>query len=331
MAKRKKTFDPTTLRRPKIGLALGSGVARGWAHIGILRALEKKGIRPDVIAGTSIGAVVGAAHVTGSLDALEAWTRSLSKVNFFRFLDFKIRGSGLFGGDKLHRLMVENFGNADFEDLKTPFTAIACELMTGHEIWLKRGPVIDAVKASFALPGVFEPFCHEGRWLVDGALVNPVPVSACRAMGAELVIAVNLAEDIYGRARAKREGLVGTGQYGVFTDFMRAETFTDKVLPKTLMRKLLMHRKNAPSIFANMVASLNIVQNRLARSRLAGDPADIMITPKAGHVGLMEFHRAEELIEIGYKSAMAEYETLMDALTIIGFSMNAACGDEQEG
>lgn len=325
MAKKTESPENKTLRRPKIGIALGSGVARGWAHIGVLNALLAKGIVPDIVVGTSIGAVVGAAHVTGHLDVLETWARNLSKVNFFRFLDFKLRGSGLFGGKKLHDLMVKSFGNTDIDDLETPFMAIGCELMTGHEIWLQDGPLIDAVQASFALPGVFEPFCHQGRWLVDGALVNPIPVSACRALGAELVIAVNLSEDIYGRARAQREGLLGTGQYGVFTDFMKPETFTSNPLSKTLMRKLLTHKKDAPSIFANMVASLNIVQNRLSRSRLAGDPPDIMITPKTGHIGLMEFHRSEELIEIGEQAFLEEYETLLDALTIISYRMNTAC------
>ncbi len=325
MAKTKNEPENSTLKRPKIGIALGSGVARGWSHIGVLRALKAKGIVPDAVVGTSIGAVVGAAHVTNSLDILEKWALSLSKVNFFRFLDFKLRGSGLFGGKKLHELMVKNFGNTEISDLKTPFMAIGCELMTGHEIWLREGPLIDAVQASFALPGVFEPFCHQGRWLVDGALVNPVPVSACRALGAELVIAVNLSEDIYGRARAQREGLVGTGQYGVFTEFMKAETFTSNPISQALMRKLLATKEDSPSIFANMVASLNIVQNRLSRSRLAGDPPDIMITPRAGHIGLMEFHRSEELIEIGKKACMEEYDTILDALTIIGYRMNTSC------
>ncbi len=318
------------IRRPKIGLALGSGVARGWAHIGVLRAMEARGIVPDVVAGTSVGAVVGAAYVTGKLDKLETWSRNLSKINFFKFLNFKLRGSGLFGGEKLHALMVESFGNTNIEDLKTPFMAIGCELMTGHEIWLKEGPLIDAVQASFALPGVFEPFCHQGRWLVDGALVNPVPVSACRALGAELVIAVNLAEDIYGRARAEREGLLVTGRYGVFTEAMKPDAITKNPISQTFLKKLLSHKNDSPSIFANMVASLQVVQNRLARSRLAGDPPDITILPRAGHIGLMEFHRSDELIDIGEAAFEDEYETLLDALTIIGYRINKALAEEQK-
>ncbi|MCK5040648.1 MAG: patatin-like phospholipase family protein, partial [Sphingomonadales bacterium] len=259
------------------------------------------------------------AEVAGGLDALEDWARSLAKTNFFRFLDFKLLGGGLFGGAKLTDLMIRSFGDKEIEDLETPFVAIACELMTGHEIWLREGNLINALQASFALPGVFEPVSVEGRWLVDGALVNPVPVSVCRAMGAELVISVNLAEDIYGRARAEREGLAGTGDYGVFTENEKNKMLGDKLPTKTVMRQLLSHKKGAPSLFANMVASLNIVQNRLSRSRLAGDPPDISISPKCGHIGLMEFHRADELIDLGYQAFEEQKDELFDAMKIIGF------------
>lgn len=309
-------------RRPKIGLALGSGVARGFAHIGVLRAMLERGIVPDVVAGTSIGAVVGGAYVSDGLDPLEDWARGLGRTNFFRFLDFKLIGGGLFGGQKLQSLMMESFGTVNIEDLETPFIAIACELMTGHEVWMKDGNLVDALSASFALPGVFEPVERDGRWLVDGAIVNPVPVSVCRAMGADLVIAVNLVEDIYGRARAERGGATGTGKYGVFADILSAPSIAERRASRTVMRKLLRHDKGAPSIFANMVASLNIVQSRLSRSRLAGDPPDIQIAPRAGHVGLMEFHRAEELIDIGRSAFEDEYDYLLEALQIIGYRIN---------
>ncbi len=309
-------------RRPKIGLALGSGVARGFAHIGVLRAMLERGIVPDVVAGTSIGAVVGGAYVSGGLDPLEDWARGLGRTNFFRFLDFRLIGGGLFGGQKLQSLMMESFGTVNIEDLETPFIAIACELMTGHEVWMKEGNLVEALLASFALPGVFEPVERDGRWLVDGAIVNPVPVSVCRAMGADLVIAVNLVEDIYGRARAERSGLTGTGKYGVFADILSAPSIAERRASRTVMRKLLRHDRGAPSIFANMVASLNIVQSRLSRSRLAGDPPDIQIAPRAGHVGLMEFHRAEELIDLGRHAFEDEYDYLLEALQIIGYRIN---------
>ena len=309
--------------RPKIGLALGSGVARGWAHIGILRAMEEHGIKPDVIAGTSIGAVVGGAYVTGALDDLEVWARELKNTNFFRYLGLGLGNGGLFSATKLQRLMNDHFGDKTFKDADIPFVALACELITGHEIWLKDGSISEAVHASFALPGVFEPVHDKGRWLVDGALVNPVPVSVCRAMGAEMVIAVNLAEDVYGRARATREGVHGTGPYGVFSDENGDKALSNGLTRRSIIKRLLNHKKGAPSLFANMVASLNVVQNRLSRSRLAGDPPDIAIAPKCGHIGLMEFHRADELINIGRDAFKAERDLIEDALSLISYKLQS--------
>lgn len=317
----------TGRRQPKIGLALGAGVARGWAHIGILRELEAAGIKADVIAGTSIGAVVGGAWAAGALDPLEAWARSLKKLGMLRFLDFRLRGSGLFGGGKLMDLMMEHFGAVTIESLPLPFTAVACELQTGHEIWLDEGSLVDSIRASFALPGAFSPTAIDGRWLADGALVNPVPVSVCRAHGADLVIAVNLAEDIYGRARAAREGRMAREQSE--EDFeIEAESLIRTGSRRlwrggdALTHKLFAHDKDQPSLFSTMQSALSIMQNRLSRSRLAGEPPDVAIQPRCGHVGLMEFHRADELIEEGRRAFHEALPQIEDALAIIGFRMN---------
>ncbi len=309
-----------SLRRPKIGLALGSGVARGWAHIGIIRRLQEEGIEIDFIAGTSVGAVVGGAYAAGALDELETWTRKLGNYSFFKFLDFKFSGGGLFGGNSLNQLMKLKFGEKDFKELDIPFTAVACELKTGHEIWLDEGKISDAIQASFAMPGVFEPVNNDNRWLVDGALVNPVPVSACRAAGCEMVIAVNLSEDLYGRVMKKRKN---TSEYGIFQEMVKVPPSMEDSKSGSVFRKLFSHKGNAPSLFANMVASLNILQNRLARSRMAGDPPDITISPRCGHIGLMEFNRAEELIEEGVIAFDENLPKLEDALEIIIHRMNS--------
>ena len=218
--------------------------------------------------------------------------------------------------------MTEKFGDHTFKDLKIPFTAVACELKTGHEIWLNKGTVSEAIRASFALPGIFEPRHINNQWLVDGALVNPVPVSVCRAVGCDLVIAVNLAEDIYGRARAKRQGVLDPGEYGVFAENMHTPAFPTHG-NKSMLRRFFGHKKDAPSMFANLVASISIMQNRLSRSRLAGDPPDVAITPRCGHVGLMEFHRADELIEEGKRAFQHSLPQLRDALAIISHRMNS--------
>lgn len=308
-------------RKPKIGLALGSGVARGWAHIGILKRLHEEGIKVDYIAGSSIGAVVGGAYAAGALDELEDWTKKLGEYSFLKLLDFKITGGGLFGGNSLNELMHLKFGEKDFKDLDIPFTAVACELKTGHEIWLKKGRLSKSIQASFALPGVFEPVNVDHRWLVDGALVNPVPVSTCRAAGCEIVIAINLSEDLYGRA--KHDGKKGTGEYGVFQEIVKAPQAVGRVGSKSVFRKLFSHRAGAPSLFANMIASLQVLQNRLARSRLAGDPPDITIAPRCGHIGLMEFHRAQELIDEGIIAFDENLEKLQDTIDIITHRMNS--------
>ena len=184
-------------RRPVIGLALGGGAARGFAHIGIVRTLVDHGIVPNIVVGTSIGAVVGGAYAAGHLDTLEAWARGLQPRNILGYLDIRLNGSGLIGGDKLAMQLEAALGQTLIEELPLKFASVATEVRTGHEIWLTHGRIVDAMRASYALPGIFAPVLVGDRWLVDGALVNPVPVSAARAFGAEIVIAANLSSDVF--------------------------------------------------------------------------------------------------------------------------------------
>ena len=298
--------DPP-MRRLKIGFALGGGAARGWAHLGVLRALESAGIRPDVIAGTSIGAVVGGCYAAGKLDELEAFARGLTKRRIMGLLDFHISGSGLIGGDRLRRLLEVDLGQSRIEDLPLRFATVATELSTGHELWLTRGPMIEALRASYALPGVFDPVRISGRWLVDGALVNPVPVTVARALGADLVICVNLNGEI------KLRGTVIQMQSD-------AEEQVDAVVdePGGLFKsgfRRAPRSAQAPGISTVMIDAFNITQDRIARSRLAGDPPDVMITPKLQNMGLFEFHRAAEAIDRG---AEAAERVLADIREIIG-------------
>lgn len=312
-----------SVRKPKIGLALGAGVARGWAHIGVVKDLLAAGYKPDAIAGTSIGAVVGGALAAGALEEVEDWARDLKTKNFFRFLDWKFGSSGLFGSGRLNDLMTERFGSWSIENLPTPFTAVACELKTGHEIWLNKGPMAAAIQASFALPGVFEPQRIGGRWLVDGALVNPTPVSVLRAQGCEMIIAVNLAEDLYGRVKAETAGALSTDEFGVFSELANSPSSIGRGNPKSVMKKLFRTDRGAPSMMSNMIASLSILQNRLSRSRLAGDPPDVTIDPRTGHIGLMEFDRADDLIEEGHAAFAMKKAQLDDAYAIITHRLNS--------
>ena len=185
-------------RKPRIGLALGSGSARGWAHFGVIRALEESGIRPDIVCGTSIGALVGAAYAAGELDRFERWVLGLGVKEVVGLMDLSLT-PGLLRGERLMAFLRQSWPDRPIEQLRLPFAAVATELHNGAEIWLRTGSTLDAVRTSIAMPGLFAPVHSDGMLLVDGGLVNPVPVSVARAMGADIVIAVDLASDILGR------------------------------------------------------------------------------------------------------------------------------------
>ncbi len=297
----------TPVNKPHIGLALGGGVARGWAHIGILRTLLAADIIPDVIAGTSIGALVGGAWAAGKLDVLEDWSRTITKRRLLGLLDVTIRGSGLIGGARLHALMQENFGDLAIEKLDMRFAAIATELGTGHEIWLTQGNLTDAIRASYALPGIFGPVQIGGRWLVDGALVNPIPVSAARALGARVVIAVNLNADMFGRGTVIQAHAAEAAQEAEAAASAPAEPEPSRIGRLFRLQHNIRHdvlgAVRGPGITSVMIDAFNITQDRIARSRLAGDPPDVLISPKLGTLGLFEFHRAEEAIRLGAEAA----------------------------
>jgi NTE family protein len=284
--------------RLKIGLALGGGAARGWSHIGVMRVLQREGIVPDVIAGSSVGAVVAGCYAADKLDQLEEFAVSLTKRRVMGLLDFHITGSGLIAGDRLRRLLEHDLADLRIENLPLRFATIATELGTGHEIWITRGPLVEALRASYALPGVFDPVRLGGRWLMDGAIVNPIPVTTARALGADLVVCVNLNGDI--RIRGT---VIQSHSAEIEESDEIIEAATEERRRWSVLNPMLGSRSRrsmaAPGIASVMVDAYNITQDRIARSRLAGDPPDIMISPKLSPVGLFEFHRAEECIELG--------------------------------
>jgi NTE family protein len=302
-------LPPTHPGKPRIGLALGGGSARGWAHIGVIRALQDAGIEPDIICGTSIGALVGAAYVGGELDPLEAWVRSLRLQTVVGFLDFSLNG-GLIKGEKLIGFFRSHFVDRDIRELARPFGAVATDLQRGREVWLREGPVTDAVRASIALPGLFTPVQLGGRWLVDGGLVNPVPVSLCRAMGADLVIAVDLNTDRLGRHLKPKPAKMPRKRAAA-----EPETLADAVRMRieTGVSQLGINHEAGPKIPAMLdvvASSINIMQVLITRSRLAGDPPDVTMAPRLADLGLMEFHRAGVAIDAGRRAA----ETIMPQL-----------------
>ena len=304
------------MSRPEIGLALGGGVARGWVHIGVLRALIKAGIEPDVVSGTSIGAVVGALYLTGHLGALEDWARALTSRSLFNFLDFNWGGNSLITGDRLARLLTDYLGDDCIETMTRPFATVATELTTGNEHWLRQGRLVDVIRASYALPGVFAPIRLDERWLVDGALVNPCPTSVARALGGRFIIAVSLHSDHYG----KKDGEVVTAG-GMELDGEAknnwAKTLGQLRPDRLLWKQLFGGQSNVLSLSSVMLSGLNILLDRISRARLAGDPPDILIAPRVGHIGLMDFHRAAEMIEMGEEATEAFIPEIKEKLEML--------------
>lgn len=290
--------DQSSVAKPpkaKIALALGGGAARGWAHIGVLRALDEAGIEVSMVAGTSIGALVGGCYLAGKLDELETFARSLTMRRIAALLDLTIGGSGLLGGMRLTKRMQEHLEGLSVEDLPLPFVAVATELTTGHEVWIERGNLITAIRASYALPGIFEPVRCNNRVLVDGALVNPVPVSVCRSYEQPLVMAVNLQYDVFGRSAVVKH--IASDLGGEPPESARSQS--------------------RPGVASVMVQAFNIIQDRISRARLAGDPPDLALHPRVSDIGLSEFHRAGEAIDCGYeeaKSRIIEIKRMQEAV-----------------
>ncbi|MGH1378368.1 MAG: patatin-like phospholipase family protein [Alphaproteobacteria bacterium] len=300
-----------------LGLALGGGMARGFAHIGVLRALNRHDIYPTIIAGTSIGAVVGGCYLAGKLDDLEEWGRSLNRFKILSYLDFRVRSAGLVGGKRLRDTLQQHFDGMVIEDLPHSYVAIATDLLTGHEVWLRRGDIMDAMTASFALPGIFPPVNMDERNLVDGALVNPCPISPCQAMGARMTIAIDLNTDLIGKAAKPGDGYQTVAGFDIFDNKDVPPEEQKKFKSSSLSRRLFRRENNDPSLFGVMVSGLGILQDRLTRSRLAGEPPDIHIKPPVGHIGLLEFEKCQELIELGEEAAEKAIPEIKAAMSVL--------------
>jgi NTE family protein len=319
-----------SIRRPVIGLALGGGAARGFAHIGIIKTLVAHGILPNVVVGTSIGAVVGGGYASGQLDKVEGWARSLQPRNIFGYLDIRLNGSGLIGGAKLAAELEATLGQGLIEDLPVKFATVATEVRTGHEIWLTHGRMVDAMRASYALPGIFSPVLIGDRWLVDGALVNPVPVSAARALGAEIVIAANLSSDVFTHATTiYSHGAVADLSVSVAPEAAPETEPPKRGLGRFFSAERTMKREffgggGRPGISTVMVDAFNIMQDRITRARLAGDPPDLLISPRVGQIGWFDFHRADDLIAHGKRAAERAIDSIQEAIHILAPQANDA-------
>ncbi|MEM9170151.1 MAG: patatin-like phospholipase family protein [Pseudomonadota bacterium] len=305
---------PQEAEGPSIGLALGGGVARGWAHIGAIERLVERGVPPKIVCGTSVGALVGGFWLAGELDSLSQWARALTKRRMLSYFDLMLTGSGLMGGKKLRKTMRAYLADRKIEDLPARFVAVTAEMTTGHERWLIEGDLADAIEAAYALPGVFPPRQIDGRWLIDGAILNPLPVSVCRAFGARLVIAVGLHADAFGRTVVKLREKHGTPD-PVATGL---DDFLEGAAPKNaVLKRLVGSADQTPGLGTVMMASFNIFMDRTTRSRLAGDPPDVLVLPEVGHIPLLDFDRADELIALGRDAIDAAFPDIERAMQIL--------------
>jgi NTE family protein len=318
--------SPRARRRLRIGLALGSGAARGWSHIGVLQELAARQVPIDVIAGCSIGAVVGGCYAAGKLAELEKFARSLTRRRVFSLMDLSLSGAGMMSGGKLRDELSRELEDRRIESLPITFGAVATEIGAGHEVWLRKGDLVHAIRASYAMPGIFEPLQIDHRWLFDGALVNPVPVTLCRAMGAELVIAVNLVGD------AAYRGTLIADAAGMATEpenpphaarEAHPDREPDPAFPRApearqLRRQFGRAANGAPGIAAAMLDAFNITQDRIARSRLAGDPPDVLIAARLSKIGFFDFHRADELIALGREAARRALNDIAEIAALEG-------------
>jgi len=292
------------MKRPRLGIALGSGSARGWAHIGVLRALTEAGVVPDIVCGTSIGALVGGAYVSDCLDALDDWARSVTLFDIVRLMDLTVTRGAVITGERFFKGVRALLPEQRIEDLPKPFAAVATDFATGRELWLQKGSLLDAVRASTSLPGIFPPVKAGADWLVDGGLVNPVPVSVCRALGADMVIAVNLNGDITSRnvspRFARRRRATRRNEPDLLNKLSARLREEFRGTASFLSTQLLRPRPRGPGFFEVLAGTIYIMQDRITRSRMAGDPPDVMIAPQLGHIRLLDFHRAEEAIDEGH-------------------------------
>jgi len=307
-------------KKPVIALVLGSGAARGWAHIGVIHELKSMGIEPDMVVGTSVGSVVGGAYASGNLQPFEDWISSLGRVDIIRLLDAKMTGGGFLQGNSLMAAIEKRIGNPNIEDLGIPFACVATELDTGREVWLRDGSLLDACRASIALPGMFAPSrFKKDKLLVDGGLVNPVPVSLARAMGGEVVIAVNLNGDLIGRhffVHREEAEVSEEDSERLLAEIEDKDSTIARWAAKmkagfgvrldSYISSLRKEESPDPGLFDVIAGSIDIMQDRITRSRMAGEPPDIHITPQLSHVGLMDFDRSNECIEEGRAATRRE-------------------------
>ena len=309
--------------RKTVALVLGSGSSRGWAHIGVIEALKAENIPIDYVAGCSIGSYIGALYASGSLKSLKDFVLKMDGKKIFSYFDVVFPRSGLLDGTKkLKELFSIHTDVADFSELKIPVLMVATDLVSGKKVVLKSGNILSALRATTSIPGLFAPVKVKDRWLVDGGLVDPVPVGVARALEADVVIAVDLNSGVASHKKpqqqpkpaAKKSGDSPTYKSELLKKmadyYEHAETsFTSKI------SELLHRESSTPDIIETVMTSINIMQERITRINLAVEPPDVLIQPRLGQLKMMDFDQVEQTIEEGYigvKEKIADIKKLLE-------------------
>lgn len=285
-------------RGTRISLVLGSGGARGYAHIGVIEELEARGFVIGSIAGSSMGALVGGIYATGKLASYANWVRPLQRLDVLRLLDWTFTGGGFIKGDRIIGVLRDLAGDTNIEDLPIPYTAVAVDLDQQREVWFSKGPLFDAIRASIAIPTVIRPHHYQGRLLVDGGLLNPLPVSPTLRDHTDATVAVDvnaIAEPLPGAGDVDVGGMPEMASASPPRRRHRIADFIEAQFAKREKRGAAQE----PGAFELFARSLDIVQETITRLKLAAQPPDLLITIPRNACAFYEFHRAEELIELG--------------------------------
>ncbi|MDX5626804.1 MULTISPECIES: patatin-like phospholipase RssA [unclassified Brenneria] len=295
------------MRRIKVGLALSSGAAKGWAHIGVINALTELGIEIDVVAGCSVGALVGAAYATHRLDAMERWVSGFGYWDVIRLMDLSWQRGGLLRGDKVFNNVKNLLRTKQIEDCAIKYGVVATNLSTGRELWLTEGDLHQSIRASCSIPGLLSPVLFNGYWLVDGAVVNPVPVSLARAMGADVVIAVDLQQD----ASLDHHDLLSIKPTAPNSEVEPDVDDWRRKIRKRLSQGRRRQTVLSPTAMEIMSTSIHILENRLKMTRMAGDPPDVLVQPYCPQIATLDFHRAQETIAAGRQAVAKKRDELL--------------------
>ena len=289
----------------KVGLTLGSGSSRGWAHIGVIEALQDANIPIHLVSGCSVGAFIGAIYASGGLEHLKKFVIDMDGESMFSFSDLSLIRSGLLNGDKkVKELFCMHSDKKDFEELKIPLKVVAVDMYSGDQVVLDSGDLLKALRASMSYPGLFAPVFHKGRWLIDGGVLDPVPVGVARAMGADVIIAVNLDSQLISRKRQQNNKAAAEAPPpGTRNEFLKKLSARYEAAEKIIRERLELQKKTKqtpPSTRQVINAAVQLMQDRITRVNFAVNPPDILITPRLGDLKMLDYDQVEHSIKEGY-------------------------------